>query len=488
MDLYVAGPASTWKKATGIFVASGGVWKKVTSGWVASGGVWKKFFSSAISPTIDSTVTISRNNAAYPSTLTGTNYHWNNSTSLTYVFQKSSDNASWSNIGSATSISNPSSGSSNTVTYILTTSDFSASPMYYRFVVTAVNSTYSTSTVSTSTSVTVTYTAPSGGTASISTDTGTYAVGSVITYSTSGWTGSPTSYDLRLYNGTSPVLTSDSLRASTTSASGTYTIASGDVGNYFKVYVTATNVGGTSTEVGSTQVGPATLAVSKPTGGIVTLTPSGNQYAGTTLTASTSGWTNTPTSYSVRIYANTTNPPTTANLLKVSSTSSSVTYIITDSDAAAPAFYFKAFASATNAGGTSTDAESNVVLSVAKTAPDIVTSFTATSSLAGTTLSWNATWSAPSSDGGAAITSYKVYVERGSSSSGPWTASTTSISTTSGGTYSGAYTAASPYSTVNATTPKTIYGRVTGTAATWIRVYVAAVNSVGTGSFTTAVG
>jgi hypothetical protein len=92
------------------------------------------------------------------------------------------------------------------------------------------------------------------------------------------------------------------------------------------------------------------------------------------------------------------------------------------------------------------------------------------------------------SDGGGTITSYKVYVERGGSSTGPWIASTTSISTTSGGTYSGAFTAASPYTTVNATTPKTIYGRVTGTAATWIKVYVAAVNSAGTGPYNDAIG
>ena len=218
---------------------------------------------------------------------------------------------------------------------------------------------------------------------SISTNTGNYNVGSIITYSTSGWANTPTSYSLRLYNGTNPVLTSDPLRASTSSTSGTYTITSGDVPNYFKAFATASNSAGTSTEASSAQVGPA-VAVS--------------------------------------------------------------------------------------------------------TVPGIVTSFTATSSLASTTLSWNATWSAPSSDGGAAITSYKVFVERGSSSSGPWSAATTSISTTAGGTYSGAYTAVSPYSTVNATTPKTIYGRVTSTSSTWIRVYVAAVNSVGTGSTTTAIG
>jgi hypothetical protein len=160
MDIFVASSSSTWKKVTSLFVASGGVWKNVTSAWVASAGVWKKVFPGTLTPSIESTVEISRNNATYPSTLTGTNYHWNDSTSLTYVFQKSADNSSWSNIGSATSIANPSSSSSNTVTYALTLSDFPAFTSYYRFVVTAVNSTYSTTATSTSSSVSVNRPAP----------------------------------------------------------------------------------------------------------------------------------------------------------------------------------------------------------------------------------------------------------------------------------------------------------------------------------------
>ena len=107
--------------------------------------------------------------------------------------------------------------------------------------------------------------APSGGTVSISTDTGNYNVGSIITYSTSGWADTPTSYSLRLYNGTNPVLTSDPLRASTSSASGTYTIVAGDVPNYFKAFATASNSAGTSTEASSTQVGPAVSSFVVPT-------------------------------------------------------------------------------------------------------------------------------------------------------------------------------------------------------------------------------
>jgi hypothetical protein len=70
-------------------------------------------------------------------------------------------------------------------------------------------------------------------------------------------------------------------------------------------------------------------------------------------------------------------------------------------------------------------------------------------------------------------------VERAGSESGPWIASTTQIPAGSG-----AYTAGSPYSTASTS----VSGRVTGTAATWIRVWVAAVNSVGTGTYTNDVG
>jgi hypothetical protein len=162
MPIRVKTGASTWSNVTELRVKTAlGTWSDVIRGRVkTAANVWSDFFTATITPSIASTVTISRNNATYPSTLTGTNFSWTNSTSLTYVFQKSSDNSSWSNIGSATSIANPSSGSSNTVTYALTLADMPAFTSYYRFVVTATNSTYSTSAISTSTSVSVNQPAP----------------------------------------------------------------------------------------------------------------------------------------------------------------------------------------------------------------------------------------------------------------------------------------------------------------------------------------
>ncbi len=162
MAIRVKTGINTWSSVSEIRVKTGiNTWSDVIRGRVQTAlNVWSDFFTATITPSIASTVTISRNNATYPSTLTGTNFYWTNSTSLTYVFQKSSDNSSWSNIGSATSIANPSSGSSNTVTYALTLADMPAFTSYYRFVVTALNSTYSTSAVSTSSSVSVNQPAP----------------------------------------------------------------------------------------------------------------------------------------------------------------------------------------------------------------------------------------------------------------------------------------------------------------------------------------
>jgi hypothetical protein len=348
------------------------------------------------------------------------------------------------------------------------------------YTVTATNANGTSTASGASNSATPLLSVPAGGTVSISTNTGNYNIGSIITYSTTGWSGSPTSYSLRLYNGTNPVLTSDPLRASTTGASGTYTITSDDATKFFKAFATATNSAGTSTEASSTQVGPTPAPVVLVPANTSAPTTSGSLSVGSIVTFGVGSWSNSPTGYDLRLYRGTAGVLMTETVVAFAGSATTATYTITQADFNSGQLYLRAYASATNSGGTSAYAAGNEIGPITSASvPGIVTSLTATSALSGSNLNWSASWSAPSSNGGSAITGYKVYVERAGSQTGPWIASTTQIPAGSG-----AYTAGSPYSTASTS----VSGRVTGTSATWIRVSVAAVNAVGTGSYTTAVG
>ncbi len=403
MPAYIKKTGGTWSSAISAFYIKSTTWRSITAGYIKVAGVWRPFFTSSLTPSIQFPVEISRNNATYPSTLTGTNYYWSDSTSLTYVFQKSADNTNWTNIGSATSISNPSSGSSNTVTYALTLSDFPAFTSYFRFVVTAVNSTYSTSATSTSSSVTVSRPAPINTVAPvISPSSGTEGV---TTYSVTNGTWDPDDADGVYQYLWQSFDTPTYVSAPGTNSQSTYTppanfLASGYL-SPIRCRVTATNASGSTSAF---SFNTATVASAAPTGGSVTLSPSGSQFQGTTLTASTTGWSGSPSSFNVRIYASASNPPTTSSTLKASSGgSSSVTYTISPSDASSGLF-FRAFATASNGSGASAEVASNVVTSVAFTAPSAPQNLSRTTGNGG---SKTFTWSAPASNGGAAITSYQ---------------------------------------------------------------------------------
>jgi trimeric autotransporter adhesin len=751
--------SNTWRSIASLRVNVSGTWRTVTNGYVNVAGTWRTFFTSTLTPSIQFPVTISRNNATFPSTLTGTNYNWTNSTSLTYVFQKSSDNVNFTDIGLPATISNPSSGSSNTVTYALTLSDFPAFTSFFRFAVTAVNSTFSTSATSTSGSVSVnrpapintvpptitpstgtvgvtqysvnsngswnpddadgvyeylwqsfdtptyisapgtnnlsTYTPPSnflalgfqspircrvtatnasGSTAAFSSNTAT-VLGAALTPTfgantsvAGGFTGSVTNYDANFtwntpsvasgtltagtftwsspvgstraftvsglgslasstvtvittrsgYNSGSAQTTGTALAApsasnlatsdttvtpgapfsitvantatanqgqvtwtngsnatsawvssvtpgssftgsdggslltsqlftitssatavatvnnknnnkrvtvswdqanaasyrvsytitnagaangtfnqdgNSTASSASFTVTLGNVSgtvraNSVTVYSSANQSGVSSTFTpGSAPSTSPTDKTSSNTGsGSVTftapapvnlvapsVTPTTGTAGVTTYSCTTGTWTNSPTSYAYQWQYNDQG----ATFLNISGQ--------TNSTYAPPSNFFSFFTSpircrvtATNAGG-STQAFSNTASVSSPTVPGTVTSLTASSSLSGTNLNWSASWAAPASDGGSAITGYRIYVERAGSSSGPWLATTTQ---SPAGT--GAFTQASPRLVSSATTSVT--GRVTGTSATWIRVWVAAVNAIGTGSYTSAVG
>jgi len=144
---------SEWKPVSQIKLKVGGAWKNVAAGYLKVAGAWKIFFGTDTinGPSIAEKVELSQstNTSTKLITLTGTNYYWSNSSTQSYVFQRSSNGgSSWATISSGTA-TNPSVGSSNTYTYQLIDN---ASDVYpnvdnlYRFSVTATSSGGATST------------------------------------------------------------------------------------------------------------------------------------------------------------------------------------------------------------------------------------------------------------------------------------------------------------------------------------------------------
>lgn len=89
---------------------------------------------------------------------------------------------------------------------------------------------------------------------------GTTKVGQTLTYGIGSWINA-TSYDLRLYRGTQNVATFETLAASTSSTSGTYTIPSSDFTDpngrrYYRSFTNASNGSYSSGFVGGTELGP----------------------------------------------------------------------------------------------------------------------------------------------------------------------------------------------------------------------------------------
>jgi len=85
----------------------------------------------------------------------------------------------------------------------------------------------------------------------------TVTQGSTITAYVYGFTNSPTSYDFRIVRGTANVIfTETTVASNTTGANLSYVIPSGDAGFYYKAFADATNAGGTSSRVSSSEIGP----------------------------------------------------------------------------------------------------------------------------------------------------------------------------------------------------------------------------------------
>lgn len=261
------------------------------------------------------------------------------------------------NISSSPSLSLSYSGTTSPITV---TGSFVANQAY-TFTMSATNANGTSGTSAASNSVTPNVvSAPVNTVAPVVTPSSGTAGTTTYSCTTGTWTNSPTSYayQWQYFDGGSTYLNISGATSSTYAPpSNFFTLG---FASPIRCRVTASNAGGSNQAFSNTATVAAPL--SPPSGGTVTL--SGSGVAGTVLTASTSGWSNSPTSFNVRIYASTTTPPTTSGILKaISGGASSVTYTVTTLDASPPPYYFRAFATATNAAGTSTEVASNIILS-----------------------------------------------------------------------------------------------------------------------------
>lgn len=144
--------SSSWRQIKKAWVYANSAWQPIKKGWVWVSNQWRLFFSGENVPSIAQQVTISQSAPDALDgliTLTGTNYHWTDFTSLTYYFEWSTDGGStWTSINTG-SITNPSSGSSNTKTYTVTTANTSPNiDNLYRFRVYAINTSLTNSSTS----------------------------------------------------------------------------------------------------------------------------------------------------------------------------------------------------------------------------------------------------------------------------------------------------------------------------------------------------
>ena len=313
--------SGSWTTIRNIYRKSGGVWTSIENVYRKAGGVWNSVFLRNNSPVIASRVTIASNvtmiSDGQTATLTGRNYSWTpvSGLTLTYRFEKSTSiSFASSTLVASGSISNPASGSSNTVTRSISPSDFSQTDMYFRFRVTAVNSFGTTASVSDIVGVSYYGTpVPEPGSPSI---TGSTTVGNTAFGNIGVWTNSPTQYDYRWYfmsGATSyPLTFSQSRSVASKSLSGFSASLSTSTNHGYKVNDQLIVSGMDSLFNGThtiTSKNNSTVSFTLPTPTAFSITVSvssgaffsfnGSAYQAVSSLSASSAWTNAGTAYSI---------------------------------------------------------------------------------------------------------------------------------------------------------------------------------------------
>jgi hypothetical protein len=290
------------------------------------------------------------------------------------------------------------------------------------------------------------------------------------TSTSGGWTASITTSP-NPTGGTYSVISTTAGSASVNSSTGALTASGLSSGQSSTVTVRYSLSGYNSVDI--TKTGSASVVVSAPSGGSVTL--SGNNTPGSVITASTSGWTNSPTSYDVYITtALSPNIPTSSSSRVASSGGgSSTTYTITASDAVSPVNIFRAFATASNAGGTGGPVQSSNTITASAGSPATAPGTPGTPTNGWTSgTSYPFSWTAPSAGtvtggGAATITGYTMRIYEATSSSGTGSYLLTTLSLGSGTSYTYTSPNASLYyaASVAATNSAGLTGSYSGISA-----------------------
>jgi|SanBayMetagenome_1026888.scaffolds.fasta_scaffold00008_40 hypothetical protein len=197
-------------------------------------------------------------------------------------------------------------------------------------------------------------------------------------------------------------------------------IGAGVTRDYYVQAFRSGNPTGTKSDWGGPNSGTRLALVSIPSGGSVTL--NGGNTVGSIITASTSGWSGSPTSYDVYITtALSPNTPTSGSSRVASSGGgTSASYSITSGDAVSPVNVFRAFATASNSAGTSgTVQSSNTITTQAAVTGTAPSTPTGLSNSYSSGPSWTGSWSASS---GTATITYFWTLYQSSSNGGAITA------------------------------------------------------------------
>ena len=329
--------------------------------------------------------------------------------------------------------------------------------------------------------------------------TTTPAYGSATSAPT-GWSASITTA-ASPSGGTYSLVSTTAGTASVNSSNGAVTVSGLTAGQSSTVTTRYSLSGYNSVDI--TKAGSASAAVAEPTNSSPpTLSVSPSLNVGGTFTFTAGTWTGSPTSYALYLYRGTASVATSETVASGPLNAQSGTYIIplSDFNDANNRKYYRAFASATNAGGTSSSGALTpgqelgpITNTVTLKPPNVPTGLTTPSGGTSPNLIFNSSsWTAPVVDATHnAATHYQVYFEASTSATGTYVAAANTFT----------YTNNQFGSTVatNANTPltaKAVYntsvstGRVTASTGsyTWVKMWVRAVNADGPSDWVSKTG